>query len=145
MKATRRQFVGGMLAATPLALLGLDAGAAQEVILKISHQWPGNTETEGDFRDRLCRKFASEVDRRTGGALKCTVYPNSSLVKTNVQFSALRKGALDMALVPLSYGGGEVPEVNIGLMPGVVTSYEQGSRWKTSEVGQELDDILGDK
>jgi TRAP-type C4-dicarboxylate transport system substrate-binding protein len=62
-----------------------------------------------------------------------------------VQFSQLRKGALDMSLVPLSYGGGEVPEVNIGLMPGVVTSYQQGIKWKTSEVGKELSDVLADK
>jgi hypothetical protein len=31
-------------------------------------------------------------------------------MKTNAQFSAMRKGALDMSLVPLSYAGGEVPE-----------------------------------
>jgi TRAP-type C4-dicarboxylate transport system substrate-binding protein len=145
MENRRRRFVGGMLAATPLALLGQQSLAAQEVNLKISHQWPGGSATEGDFRDRLCRKFSAEVERRTGGALKCTVYPNASLAKANVQFSQLRKGALDMSLVPLSYGGGEVPEVNIGLMPGVVTSYQQGSRWKTSEIGKELSDVLADK
>ena len=39
-------------------------------------------------------------------------------MKTNAQFSALRKGALDMSLYPLSYAGGEVVETNIGLMPG---------------------------
>lgn len=30
-----------------------------------------------------------------------------------------------MTLVPLSYAGGEVPETNIGLMPGIVTNYDQ--------------------
>ena len=34
------------------------------------------------------------MDKRTGGALKATVYPGSSLMKTNAQFAALRKGAL---------------------------------------------------
>jgi TRAP-type C4-dicarboxylate transport system substrate-binding protein len=145
MNNHRRQLVGGVLAATPLALLGRTAAAAQEVNLKISHQWPGGSATEGDFRDRLCRLFSAEVEKRTGGALKSTVYPNASLAKSNVQFSQLRKGALDLSLVPLSYGGGEVPEVNIGLMPGVVTSYQQGAKWKTSEVGKELADVLADK
>ena len=42
-------------------------------------------------------------------------------MKTNAQFSALRKGALDISLYPLSYAGGEVPEINIGLMPALVT------------------------
>ena len=50
-----------------------------------------------------------------------------------------------MSLVPLSYAGGEVPEVNIGLMPGVVVSYEQGMAWKKAEVGKALTDLLADK
>jgi TRAP-type C4-dicarboxylate transport system substrate-binding protein len=145
MNTTRRQLLGGLIAAGPLGLLGRGAAAAAPTELKISHQWPGGTLTEGDFRDRLCRRFAVEVEKRSAGAFKCTIYPNSSLVKTMVQFSAMRKGALDMSLVPLSYGGGEVPEVNIGLMPGVVTSYEQGAKWKTAEVGKELSNILADK
>jgi len=144
MDAKRRQVIGGMLAVAPLAHMGAGA-AADPVNLKISHQWPGGSATDGDFRDRLCRMFSAEVEKRTGGALKCTIYPNSSLVKTMVQFSAMRKGALDMSLVPLNYGGGEVPEVNIGLMPGLVTSYEQGAKWKSSEVGKELANVLADK
>ena len=110
------------LPAAPLAGWLGSATAADAAGLKISHQFPGGTLTEGDFRDRLCRKFAAEVEKRSSGALKAAVYPGSSLMKTNAQFSALRKGALDMSLVPLSYAGGEVPETNIGLMPALVPS-----------------------
>lgn len=113
--------------------------------LKISHQFPSGTLTEGDFRDRLCRRFAAEVEKRTGGAVKTSVYAGSSLMKTNAQFSALRKGALDMSLVPLSYAGGEVPETNIGLMPALVPSYEVGAQWKGAEVGKLLAKQLEDK
>ena len=113
--------------------------------LKISHQFPGGTLTEGDFRDRLCRKFAVEVEKRTSGALKASVYPGSSLMKTNAQFSSMRKGALDMSLVPLSYAGGEVAETNIGLMPALVPSYEQGAAWKNAEIGKLLSKLLDDK
>ena len=35
--------------------------------LKISHQFPGGTIDKGDFRDRLCRMFAAEVAKRSGG------------------------------------------------------------------------------
>ncbi len=101
--------------------------------------------TEGDFRDRLCRRFAAEIDKRSNGALKATVYPGSSLMKTNSQFSAMRKGALDLSLYPLPYAGGEVPECNIGLMPALVPSYEVGIAWKTSEVGRLLAKMLDDK
>jgi TRAP-type transport system periplasmic protein len=109
--------------------------------LKISHQFPSGT----DFRDRLCKKFAEEVSKRTKGALKFDVYPQSSLMKTNAQFSALRKGALDLSFYPLPYAGGEVVEANIGLMPALVTSYEQGARWKNAEVGKILNKVLESK
>src|SRR5258706_7078702 len=63
-------------------------------------------------------------------------------MKTVAQFSALRKGALDMSLYPLAYAGGEVQELNIGLMPCMVTSYEQGFAWKRAEIGRELTKLL---
>ncbi len=143
MTFTRRHFLG-TLAAAPLAT-AMPAAWAQTASLKISHQFPGGTLTEGDFRDRLVRMFAQQVNEKTKGALKFEIYPGSSLMKTNAQFSALRKGALDMSLVPLNYAGGEVPETNIGLMPGLVTSYQQGAAWKNAEVGKELARILGEK
>ena len=91
------------------------------------------------------RKFAADVEKRTNGALKFEIYPNSSLVKVNSQFSALRNGALDLSLVPLSYAGGEVPETNIGLLPALVPSYEIGSKWKNAEVGKFLSQMLAEK
>jgi TRAP-type C4-dicarboxylate transport system substrate-binding protein len=142
MTFTKRRALLGALAASPLFSL---PAFAQSTALKISHQFPGGTATEGDFRDRLCRLFASEVEKRSKGALKFSIYPGSSLMKTNSQFSSLRKGALDLSLVPISYSGGEVPEVNIGLMPGLVTSYEQGYNWKNADVGKEFNRILLEK
>jgi TRAP-type C4-dicarboxylate transport system substrate-binding protein len=145
MIVSRRRFVAGSLAAVPLALAGRAARAQTAGTLKISHQFPGGTLEQGDFRDRLCRRFAQEVEKRTGGALKFDIYPNSSLVKVNSQFSALRRGALDLSLVPLSYAGGEVPETNIGLLPALVPSYDIGSRWKTADVGKLLTQVLAEK
>ena len=132
------QSLGGLsLAAVPGASV-----FAQATTLKISHQFPGGTSKEGDFRDRLVRLFAAEVEKRTNGGLKFEIYPGSSLMKTNAQFSSMRKGALDLALIPLSYAGGEIPEVNIGLMPGLVVSYEQAYSWRSKPVGAELDRVL---
>ena len=145
MNETRRNILKGLAAAPALALAPNLLWAQTVGELKISHQFPGATATEGDFRDRLCRRFSAEIGKRTNGALKGTVYPGSSLMKTNAQFSSVRKGALDMALVPLSYAGGEVPETNIGLMPGIVTNYDQAVSWKKAEVGKALANILADK
>jgi len=144
MDHTRRRLVAGSLAAVPLALRWSPA-RAQATTLKISHQFPGGTIDQGDFRDRLCRRFAAEAEKRSNGALKFEIYPNASLVKVNAQFSALRRGALDMSLFPLSYAGGEVPETNIGLLPALVPSYDVGSKWKTAEIGKLLTQIMAEK
>jgi TRAP-type C4-dicarboxylate transport system substrate-binding protein len=142
MSVMTRRAILGAIATSPL---WLNTAFAQGSTLKIAHQFPGGTLTDGDFRDRLCRMFAAEAEKRSKGSLKFEIYPGASLMKTNSQFSAMRKGALDMSLVPLSYAGGEVPEVNIGLMPGLVTSYDQAYAWKNAEVGKELTRILLEK
>ena len=143
MPLTRRHFV---LASSTIPFMLWGASAqAQGATLKISHQFPGGSADEGDFRDRLCRKFAVEIEKRTKGALKGQVYAGSSLMKTNAQFSAMRKGALDVSLFPLPYAGGEIQETNIGLMPGLVPSYEQAAQWKNADVGKMLTQLLSEK
>jgi TRAP-type C4-dicarboxylate transport system substrate-binding protein len=116
--------------------------AAGTKTIKISHQFPGGTIDQGDFRDRLCRVFAQEVEKRTNGELKFEIYPSGSLVKSKQQFNAMAMGSLDMSLYPLAYSGGQIPETNLTLMPTLVTSYEQGLRWKDAPIGKELNRII---
>ena len=118
---------------------------AQTKQLKISHQFPGGTIDSGDFRDQMCRRFAAELAKRTKGALTAEVYPGSSLVKTVAQYSAIRRGALDMTLYPLNYAGGEVSEYNIGFMPGVISSLDQAYAWKNAEIGKRLSALMAEK
>ncbi|MEW6767645.1 MAG: TRAP transporter substrate-binding protein DctP [Pseudomonadota bacterium] len=139
---TRRHVLASAIAA-PAILKFSDVHAA--TTLKISHQFPGGTIDKGDFRDRLSRMFAQEVNKRSKGDIVAEVYPGSSLMKTNAQFAAMRKGALDISLYPLPYAGGELPETNIGLMPGLVSSYDQGLAWKNKPIGKALTDFLADK
>jgi TRAP-type C4-dicarboxylate transport system substrate-binding protein len=139
-----RHILAASLAAF-LALLGPQAQAQAPKVLKISHQFPGGSIDEGDFRDRMVRKFAAEVEKRTNGQLKFEIYPASSLVKPVEQWGAMANGSLDLSLYPLAYAGGRVPELNIGLMPALVTSYEQGLRWKDAPIGKELARIVEEK
>ncbi len=143
MPISRRTALGA-LAAAPV-MFGAARAHADARVLKISHQFPGGTADSGDFRDRLVRRFAAAVQTRTKGSLSFEIYPASSLMKTVAQFSALRRGALDLTLYPLAYAGGEVPEVNIGLMPSLVASYEQAFAWKNAPIGHELTALLDSK
>lgn len=145
MKVSRRLVLTGLVAAPAILKFGTGANAQGAPALKISHQFPGGTIEQGDFRDRLCRIFARDVEAKTKGALKFEVYANSSLMKTNAQFSALRKAALDFSLYPIAYAGGEVHATNLGLLPCLVTNYEQGAKWKNAEVGKAFSKIVEDK
>src|SRR5882757_9365379 len=145
MTITRRYVLAGAIAAPAIVASTRLGSAAPTQTLKISHQFPGGTIDEGDFRDRLSRKFAAELEKRTDKSIVGQVYPNSSLMKTVAQFSAVRKGVLDMSLYPISYAGGEFAELNIGLMPGLVSSYKQGAAWKQAEVGQKFSQFLSSK
>ena len=140
MIATRRLILASALAAP--AIIASRRSEAAAKTLKISHQFPGGTIDEGDFRDRLSQKFAAAVKAKTNGELDFEIYPNSSLMKTVAQFSALRRGALDLTLYPLAYAGGEVAEVNIGLMPCLVSTYAQGMAWKNAPIGKALTELL---
>jgi TRAP-type C4-dicarboxylate transport system substrate-binding protein len=145
MTITRRHVLAGAIAAPAIVASTRLGSAAPTQTLKISHQFPGGTINEGDFRDRLCRRFAADLEKQTDGAIAAQVYPNSSLMKTVAQFSAVRKGVLDLSLYPISYAGGEFAELNIGLMPGLVSSYKQGGAWKQAEVGQKFGQFLNSK
>jgi TRAP-type transport system periplasmic protein len=142
----RQTLVFGGAAASAL-MMPAHIGRAQAAArtLKISHQFPGGTIELGDFRDRLVRIFAQKVEAATKGALKFEIYANSSLMKTNAQYSALRKGALDVSLYPLAYAGGEVHACNLGLMPCLVTNYESAAKWKSAKIGQALTKINEEK
>jgi TRAP-type C4-dicarboxylate transport system substrate-binding protein len=113
--------------------------------LKISHQFPAAPSTRAISATGSAACSPPKSPSASGGEIAAEIYPNSSLIKTNAQFSAMRKGALDISLYPLPYAGGELPETNIGLMPGLVSTYDQGLNWKKQPVGKALTDFLADK
>ena len=146
MSLSRRRVLVGALAAPAVIAHARLGSAAPAKVLKISHQFPGGTIDRGRFPRPTVPQVCSRASRaKTNGALGAQVYPNSSLMKTVAQFSAVRKGALDLSLYPISYAGGEFAELNIGLMPGLVSSYKQGAAWKTSPVGQKFTSFLAEK
>jgi len=111
--------------------------------LKIAHQYPAAASVEeGDFRDRLCRKFAAEVERRTNGSLRFEIFAENTLVKPDKQLEALQRGAVDFCVMPLYNVLEKLPEMNVTLLPGLVKSYEHGFRWKEAPIGRDLGALL---
>ena len=90
---TRCHVLGAALAA-PALVSGIGTAQAATT-LKISHQFPGGTIDQGDFRDRLCLKFAQNIAKVSNGELNAQVYPGSSLMKTNAPKRLLIKLRFD--------------------------------------------------
>lgn len=138
-KTIRRLILAAVLGSCA-TFLGTPAVAAGPTVLKISHQFPANT----DFRDQLARKFATEVEKRTNGALKFQIYPGSSLYKAGQQFDAMANGSLDMSVYPLAYSAGKLPAANITLMPALIRNYKQAYAWEDAPIGKWLEKYLED-
>ena len=52
-----------------------ERGRWRKVLLRLSHQWPGASEGEGDFRAVLAQRFAEQVKERTNGEVTIRIYP----------------------------------------------------------------------
>jgi TRAP-type C4-dicarboxylate transport system substrate-binding protein len=116
--------------AAPLA-----AAKAQEI--KISHQWRQNA----DARDLATRRFVEAVNKRDA-SLKFRIYPNRSLIADPVaQMDAMQNGSLEMAVYPLSYGTGKVPEFSITIMPGTFASLDGAVRAKGTPFYNKLQQV----
>jgi TRAP-type C4-dicarboxylate transport system substrate-binding protein len=126
----RRAAVGLMAAALAAPAIG------QEI--KISHQFKANT----DARDKATRVFVEEVNKKDPG-LKFRIFPGSSLnIKPFAQFDALQAGTLEMAVFPLSYAVGKVPEVSITIMPGTINTLEHALRMKGTPFHKKLQEVM---
>src|SRR5215468_7641094 len=122
----------GYLLAVVVVILAKNQVSAQEI--KISHQW-----AEGvDGRDRAARVFVQEVEARAKD-LKFRIFAKSSL---NIQppevLRALRDNRLQMAIYPLTYAVGEVPEFSLAGLPGLVPDLDAARALKSSAIHDTL-------
>jgi TRAP-type C4-dicarboxylate transport system substrate-binding protein len=138
MAITRRQALIGT-ATGAAGLAGLSAATRAQALteIRISHQWRQQT----DARDRGARMFAEEV-RKRAPELRFRIYPNRSLIANPIaQFDAMLAGSLEMAVFPITYGVGKVPEFSIGIMPGTVKSVDQAMRLKGSAFHKRFQEV----
>ncbi len=103
-----------VFAMMPLSVCAAEKKVGPPITLKFSHQWPQDKE---DYVIQTGIRFADEVNKRSGGAIKIVFYPAQSLVKAREQFRAMRQGTVDMSIYPYIYASGEIRELNIVLVP----------------------------
>jgi TRAP-type C4-dicarboxylate transport system substrate-binding protein len=136
--------IGTLLLVGLLTACGLAEGGGGDgkVLLRLSHQWPGASEGEGDFRAVLAQRFAQQVKERTNGDVTVRIYPNNSLIEDpEQQYQAMEEGTTQMSVFPLDYASGDVPAFSITLMPAMVRNHAQAQNWQDAEIGRKVEEM----
>lgn len=121
-------------AATTMLACGW-AGAAE---LRLSHQFSTN-----DVRHEIAQMVADDV-AAANVDLSITIYPSASLFKAAEQYLPLSRGQLDMTVFPLSYAGGQRPEYNLTLMPGLIKDHDHAARMNESPFMDAIEEIMAE-
>lgn len=112
------------------------AGVAAAKDIKISHQFK-----QGDARDEATRIFVAEVVKRDP-SLRFRIFPNRSLIAAPFeQLAAMRDGSVEMAVYPINYGGGQVPEFSVTTLPGLIRGLEHGEALRDSPFAKTLNEV----
>lgn len=124
------------IAATALFFGSMASASATE--LRLSHQW-----STADVRHKVAEIVANEVAAADVG-LTIKIFPSKSLFKPREQYKPLSRGQLDMTVFPLSYAGGQRPEFNLTLMPGLVKNHDHAARLNDSAFMGELESLMAE-
>lgn len=124
------------VAVTLAAGLLASASLAQAKELRLSHQWSTN-----DIRHKVAQIVADDV-KAANVDLDIRIFPSSALFKATEQYKPLSRGQLDMTVLPLSYAGGQHPEYNLTLMPGLVKNHDHAARLNDSAFMKDIEAIM---
>ncbi|MEO1266370.1 MAG: ABC transporter substrate-binding protein, partial [Pseudomonadota bacterium] len=120
------------------ATIAMTATAVSAKELRLSHQW-----STSDVRHKVAQIVADEV-KAAGVDLSIKIFPSKSLFKPREQYRPLSRGQLDMTVFPLAYAGGERPQYNLTLMPGLVKNHDHAARLNTSPFMAEIEKLMAE-
>lgn len=116
-----------LLAASPFLAPG-EAAAEDPIKLTFSTMFP-----KVHLQAGLNQYFCDEIERRTNGRVKITLYPGGSLTSAPKNFQGVEKGLSDIGMSCPLYVGGRFPVSEIFEMPSEITS-----GWVTAKVYTDL-------
>jgi len=106
--------------------------------LRLSHQW-----STADLRHNVAQMIADDLEAADVG-LSIRIFPSASLFSATEQYVPVSRGQLDMTVYPLSYAGGQRPEFNLTLMPGLVRNHDHGARLNASPFMERLEELMAE-
>jgi TRAP-type transport system periplasmic protein len=131
-----KRIARSLLALSAFAVMSNAAFADDTITLKMAHQWPDDP---NDYVVQTGKRFAQQVEEKSGGKIHVNIFPAESLVKSLNIHTALRSGTVDLAIYPYIYAAGAIPQMNLILLPGLWKTPEDVYTFRTSGVWKELE------
>lgn len=131
MEYSRKAF-SGLLAGIAFAALSVtSAFAAQEI--RVSYET-----SDTHLKARTMAVFKEELEKATGGEMKVTTFPNSSLIPSKQEVTAAIRGQVE-AIVPfISYYETITPKAKLLTTPLVFSGYDHLTRAMEGSVGASI-------
>ena len=130
-----RRLAAGLVLGASVAASAANVHAEE---LRLSHQW-----STQDVRHKVAQMVADDV-AAADVDLDITIFPSESLFKAREQYTPMSRGLLDMAVLPLSYAGGQQPAYNLTLMPGLIKNHDHAARMNDSPFMEKMEEIMAE-
>lgn len=115
--------------ASALAFVALSAQAQTE--LKFAHPTP-----EADLQHTMALFFKEQVEARSGGSLKVTIFPQGQLGNDAAMIDGTRSGIIDITMSGLNNFTGLVPEAGAFELPFIFPNRDVAYKVLDGEIGQ---------
>jgi len=121
--------------------LGLSAAAlAADYTMRLSHQFP-----PAHHSAKNLEQFAADVKAATHGRVEVQIFGSAQLFKPNQNHAAVASGKIEAASITGFSLGGAIPEMNVTLIPYLMTSLDKMRKFPGSEAAKLLDAKMADK
>jgi tripartite ATP-independent transporter DctP family solute receptor len=120
-----------MFAASAVLLASTALSASAETQLKLAHAAP-----ESDLQQTMSLYFKEQVEARSNGSIKVTIFPQGQLGNDAQMIDGARSGILDIAISGLNNFTGLVPQAGVFELPFIFPTRQVAYKVLDGEIGQ---------
>lgn len=125
------------IAAVAALAAGTVPAAAEDAVLRISHQLP-----PAHHIAKLVDSWAADIESRTGGSVDVQIFGANQAFGARENFEAVATGQIEAALSVNFQWAGSVPAMNVTVVPYLFTDLERIKAFPGSEAAGYLDSLL---
>lgn len=115
------------------------SAAAQDTVLRVSHQLP-----PAHHIARVVESWAADVEARSGNSIDVQIFGANQAFGARENFEAVATGQIEAALSVNFQWAGSVPAMNVTVVPYLFTDLDRIKAFPGSEASGYLDSLLAD-